>query len=180
MVSELINPNDLPEYGPAMQALSPMMRAFVLAVLNQRRRNNTAAARRAGYSEANVVGLRVTGHRLAHDSRVIAALHEEAGKRMETAAHIAAGIVVDVMTGKDTEDKDKLKAAGMILDRTGYGASQTINVNKTVTRKMDMSAAAAKIAEFRQKFPEHFARIVGGAAQTPAVIDGEFSEVPAK
>jgi phage terminase small subunit len=176
MASDLLDPNDLPEYGPAMQALSPMMRAFVLALLDQRgRRNNTAAARRAGYAGGSPVALRVTGHRLAHDARVIAALHEEAGKRMETAAHIAAGAVIAVMTKKDAKDKDVLKAAGMILDRTGYGAAQTINVNKTVTRKMDMSAAAAKIAEFRQKFPEHFARIVGGDA--PAVIDGEFTEV---
>jgi phage terminase small subunit len=179
MASDLIDPSDLPEYGPAMQALSPMMRAFVLAILDQRRRNNTAAARRAGYADNSAVALRVTGHRLAHDSRVIAALHEEAGKRMETAAHIAAGVVIGVMTKKDAKDKDVLKAAGMILDRTGYGAAQTINVNKTVTRKMDMSAAAAKIAEFRQKFPEHFARMVGVAEHAaPAVIDGEFTEVP--
>src|SRR6185437_12437438 len=175
MASDLINPGDLPEYGPAMQALSPMMRAFVLAVLDQRRRNNTAAARKAGYTNSEV-GFRVTGHRLAHDARVIAALHEEAGKRMETAAHIAAGVVVDVMTSPDAENKDRLKAAGMILDRTGYGASKTINVNKTVVRKMDLPAAAAKIAEFRQKFPEHFARIVGGDAPA-AVIEGEFTEV---
>ena len=176
MASDLINPGDLPEYGPAMQALSPMMRAFVLALLDQRRRNNTAAARRAGYSGDSPVSLRVTGHRLAHDARVIAALHEEAGKRLETAAHIAAAVAVGVMTDKDATHKDKLKAAGMVLDRTGYGASQTINVNKTVVRKMDLPAAAAKIAEFRQKFPEHFARIVGGNVPAP-VIDGEFSEV---
>ncbi len=161
-----------------MSALSDRMRAFVLAVLDQRKRNNTAAARRAGYSEASPGALRVTAHKIAHDPRVIAALHEEAGKRMETAAHIAAAVVVDVMTRKDAKDKDVLKAAGMILDRIGYGASQTINVNKTVVRKMDVSAAAAKIADFRRRFPEHFARMMGEAAPgLPAPVDGEFSEV---
>lgn len=157
-----------------MQALSPMMRAFVLALLDQRKRNNTAAARRAGYSDTSKVALRVTGYRLAHDPRVIAALHEEAGKRLETAAHIAASVVVDVMTSKDAENKDKLKAAGMLLDRTGFGASQTINVNKTVTRKIDVAAAAQKIAEFRRRFPNQFAKLIG----TPEIVDAEFSEVP--
>jgi phage terminase small subunit len=172
--TDLINPQDEPEFGPAMQALSPKMRAFVLAVLDQRRRNNTAAARRAGYSDTSAVAIRVHAHRLAHDARVIAALHEEAGKRLETAAHIAAGVVVDVMTDKEATNRDKLKAAGMLLDRTGFGASQTINVNKTVTRKMDVSAAQQKIAEFRQRFPEQFAKLLGGGAP---VIEGEFTEV---
>lgn len=174
MASDLVNPHDQPDFGPAMLSLSPMMRAFVLALLDQRRRNNSAAARRAGYSAASPVALRVTGHRLAHDARVIAALHEEAGKRLETAAHIAAGVVVDVMNDKEASHRDKLKAAGMLLDRTGFGASQTINVNKTVTRKMDVSAAQQKIAEFRQRFPEQFAKLIG---QGPPVIDAEFTEV---
>lgn len=174
MASDLINPSDNPEFGPAMLALTPMMRGFVLALLDQRgRRSNTAAARKAGYLNTEG-GMRVTGHRLSHDARVIAALHEEAGKRLETAAHIAASVVVDVMTNKDALNKDRLKAAGMLLDRTGFGASQTINVNKTVTRKMDVSAAAQKIAEFRQRFPEQFAKLLGGG---PPVLDGEFTEV---
>jgi phage terminase small subunit len=159
-----------------MQALSPRMRAFVLAVLDQRKRSNTAAARRAGYGGESAGAMRVTGHRLAHDPRVIAALHEEAGKRMETAAHIAASVVVGVMTRKDAKDRDVLKAAGMILDRTGFGAAQTINVNKTVTRKVDVSAAAGKIAEFRRRFPEQFAKLLGGEPAAP-VVDAEFSEI---
>lgn len=162
-----------------MSALSPRMRAFVLALLDQRKRNNGAAARKAGYSANNPVGLRVEGHRLSHDPRVIAALHEEAGKRLETAAHIAASVVVSVMTDKAASDKDKLKAAGMLLDRTGFGAAQTINVNKTVTRKMDVSAAAQKIAEFRRRFPEQFERLIGGGEAAPTVVEGEFTEVEA-
>ncbi len=176
MTTDLVNPADAPEFGPAMLALSPMMRAFVLALLDQRKRNNTAAARRAGYADPGGTNatVRVAGHRLAHDARVIAALHEEAGKRLETAAHIAAAVVVDVMTDKDAKHKDKLKAAGMLLDRTGFGVSQTINVNKTVTRKVDAAEAMSRIAEFRQKFPEQFAKLTG---TQPAVIEGEFSEV---
>lgn len=173
MAFDIINHDDQPEFGPAMKALSPMMRQFVLALLDQRKRNNAAAAKRAGYSATSPVAIRVAGHRLAHDARVIAALHEEAGKRMETAAHIAAGVVVQVMGDKDATNKDKLKAAGMVLDRTGFGVSQTINVNKTVTRKIDVSTAAAKIAEFRQKFPDQFAKLIGA----PEPIDAEFSEV---
>lgn len=161
-----------------MQALSPMMRGFVLALLDQRKRNNAAAARRAGYADpgGTNASVRVAGHRLAHDGRVIAALHEEAGKRLETAAHIAAGVVVTVMTDKDATNKEKLKAAGMLLDRTGFGAAQTINVNKTVTRKIDVSTAAAKIAEFRQRFPAQFAKLLGEPEPAP-VLEGEFSEV---
>lgn len=158
-----------------MLALNPMQRRFVLALLDQRRRrNNTLAARQAGYVDGHPGSLRVTGHRLAHDARVIAALHEEAGKRLETAAHIAAAVVTGVMTDKDATNKEKLKAAGMVLDRTGFGATQTLHVHKTVTRKMDVSAAAQKIAEFRRRFPEQFEKLIGN---DPAVIEGEFSEV---
>lgn len=166
----------MPEYGPAMQALSPMMREFVLALLNQRKRNHAAAAKRAGYSATSPVAIRVAGHRLAHDPRVIAALNEEATKRLDVAAHIAAGVIVGVMADKEATNKDKLKAAGMVLDRTNHGVTQTINVNKTVTRKVDVSEAALRIAEFRQKFPEQFAKMIGSGPE-PAVVDGEFSEV---
>lgn len=169
--------SDDPEYGPAMAALTDKQRGFVLAMIEVPGCSHAQAARRAGYSDVKE-GAKVRGHYLAHSPAVQEAIREEAGKRLNASSLAAAGVLMTLLTDDSILPKDRIKAAGMLLDRSGFGAAQTINVHKTVTRKMDVSAAAAKIAEFRQRFPEHFARMIGGAGQGAPVIDGEFSEVP--
>lgn len=161
-----------------MRSLTPKMRAFVQAMVGNPGCNRSKAAEAAGYSATSAVGLRVTVHRLMHDERVLAAMDELTVNRLQSTTLVAAAALEQIISSRRTEDRDKLKAIGMVLDRTGHSATQTINVNKTVTRKMDVSAAAAKIADFRRRFPEHFARMMGEAAPgLPAPVDAEFSEV---
>lgn len=167
--------SDDQEYGPAMRALNERQRLFVMAMIEVPGCTNADAARRAGYSDV-AEGAKVRGFYLAHSPAVQDAIREEASKRLSAASLTAAGVLMKLLTDDEIEPKDRIKAAGMLLDRSGFGASQTINVNKTVTRKMDVSAAAQKIAEFRQRFPEQFAKLLGGEPAAP-VIEGEFSEV---
>ncbi len=162
------------DFGPAMRVLSPLMRQFVQVMIENPGCNRSEAAKAAGYSPVSAGGLRVTVHRLMHDSRVLAAMDELTTQRLQSTTLVAAAALEQLILGGRAKDKDLLKAIGMVLDRTGHSAAQTINVNKTVTRKVDASEAMSRIAEFRQKFPEQFAKLTGSA---PPVIEGEFTEV---
>lgn len=166
--------NDEREYGPAMSVLTERQRRFVVALLDTPGCSHAQAARIAGYSDV-AEGAKVRGHEAAHNPAVQEALREEARKRLNSLSVVAANVMMDVMLDPDALPKDKLKAAAAVLDRTGFAATQNIEVNKTITRKIDASEAAAKIAEFRHKFPDQFAKLIGSPA--PAVVDGEFTEV---
>jgi phage terminase small subunit len=169
-----IEPIDDADFGPAMRTLSPLMRRFVQVMVENPGCNRSAAAAEAGYSAVSAVSLRVTVHRLMHDGRVLTALDELTTQRLQSATLMATAELERIISSEGTTAKDRLKAIGMVLDRTGHAAAQTINVNKTVTRKVDASEAMARIAEFRQKFPQQFAKLTGAA---PEVIEGEFAEV---
>lgn len=170
----LISDPDEGNLGPAMLALNPAQRRFVLARIEYPGITQGKAAEIAGYSNVKE-GAKVRGHHLSHNEAVLAAIHEVASKTMRSSTILAANVLVEIAGDADLDAKDRLKAAGMLLDRTGFGAAQTINVNKTVIRKVNASEAMAKIAEFREKFPLQFAKMIGSAAPEP--IEGEFSEV---
>lgn len=124
--------SDEVEYGPAMAALTERQRGFVIAMLTIPGCSHSRAAREAGYSDV-AEGAKVRGHECAHNPNVQAALREEAGKRLNSLSVVAANVMMDIMLSDDAAPKDKLKAAMAVLDRTGFAAAQTINVNKTVT-----------------------------------------------
>lgn len=153
-----------------MSALTERQRKFVLALIEVPGCSHAKAARLAGYSDVKE-GAKVRGHYAAHNPAVQEAIREEAGKRLSSLSVVAASVMMDVMLDPKSEAKDKLKAAAAVLDRTGFAAAQNINVNKTVTRRVDVSAAANKIAEFRRRFPEQFARLIGETALP--MIEGE-------
>lgn len=111
------------KFGPAMEKLNPRQRAFVLAMLDMGgAMNHTAAARAAGYSDTGGAdsGIRVAGHRLAHDIKIQAAIREEAGRRMNSGAIMAASVLIDIAA--NPVHKDQLKAATQLLDRAGLNA----------------------------------------------------------
>src|SRR3954453_12346600 len=64
-------------WEPAMAELNPKQRAFVLGYVCQTNADATAAARLAGYeSNGSDQSIRVTGFRLTHDPKVLAAIRE--------------------------------------------------------------------------------------------------------
>jgi phage terminase small subunit len=160
--------------GPAMESLTEKQRRFVMAIVDTPGITQGEAARAAGYQNSEG-GYRVQGHMLARNPAIQQAIREFAGARLNSNSLLGAEVLVEISRDPEASHKDRMKAAVYLLDRSGFGAAQTINVNKTVTRKVDASEAALRIAEFRQKFPEQFAKLLG--APEPVAVDGEFSEV---
>lgn len=113
--------------GPAMRALNERQQLFVVACFEQPKRDNTAAARVAGY-QGNDNTLRVTAHRLSHDPRIIAALREEGMRRMDMLGAKAIDKLGDVLESA-TDHKTSLKAIEMVLNRVGFH-SRTEHINK--------------------------------------------------
>lgn len=134
--------------GPCMKALNERQRLFVIALLDLGgRKNHRRAAQFAGYEGGPLV-LRVTGHRLAHDPKVQAALLEEAKARLQSSTVAAVNLIEDVLTSTRYDIKDRMKAATMVLDRGGLHAltehKVDVNVNDTRAEKLLRVVALAK------------------------------------
>jgi len=115
------------EYGPAMQRLSPMRRAFVIALLNDPSDNATRAAIEAGYSK-EINSAKSIGSRLRTDKAVLEAIHECAVAQLNSLKLIATQTCQEVMRSPITAPRDKLRAAAMVFDRCGMGPESTQNV----------------------------------------------------
>ncbi len=163
------------ELGPKMLALSEKQRRFVLELVADPLMSRTEAARLAGYQNSNPDGaaLRVAGHRLMHDQRIIDAMHEQAGKRLWALSMKAAHRVDQMLDSED--EKIALKAAVAVLDRTGFGAQQNINIHQTV-RDESSKAILGRIEALADRLGVPVAGLLGGKVAAP-VVDGEFSEV---
>jgi phage terminase small subunit len=160
------------ELGPEMAALNERQRRFVMAMIERPGITQGRAAKMAGYSPSSDGLLRKTGHFLAHNSAVQAAIRAEAGKRLHSASLIAANVVVAMLTDDQVSPKEKLRAAGMLLDRTGFAAVQKIDV----TRKDESGTAVLdQIKQLAQRLGLPVQALLGGPK--PAVVEGEFSEV---
>jgi hypothetical protein len=103
----------------------------------------------------------------------LAAISEESGKRLRSASLLASDFLVRMILDDDVAMKDRAKVAVALLDRGGFGAAQTINVNKTTTDRTG-KAIMDRIAALSQKLGVDAGRLLGPA---PAVVEGEFSEV---
>lgn len=163
---------DEAELGPKMRALNERQRAFVMAIIEHPGITQGKAAELAGYQNSPG-GHRVKGHLLAHDERVIAAIHEVAGQRMRSSSLLAADVVVQLLGSSD--EKIALKAAGMLLDRVGFGAQQNININQHVTDNSG-KALMERIRALSQRLGLDEQKLLGGKPAAP-VVEGEFSEV---
>jgi hypothetical protein len=163
---------DTDDFGPAMSGLTEKQRGFVLAMIEFPGISQADAARRAGYSDKSE-GAKVAGHYLAHNAAVQEAIREEAGKRLNAASLTAAGVLLKLLTDDEISPKDRIKAAGMLLDRSGFGAAQTINVNKTVTDRTG-PAMLDRIRALAAANGIDPMKLLGGNSP---VVDAEFSEV---
>jgi phage terminase small subunit len=167
--------SDEGEYGPKMLALPERQRRFVEVLLDQPNIPRHKAVELAGYQNSNPEGSghRVTAHRLMHDERVIAALHEHAGRRMRSHSLLAANVLASLLNSED--EKIALKAAGMLLDRVGFGAQQNINIHQTV-RDESSKAILQRIEALADRLGVPVAGLLTAKPAAP-VVDAEFSEV---
>lgn len=114
--------------GPAMRNLNQRQQAFVVAMIEMGGINYTRAALAAGYGNGNLESAAVQGNRLAHDEMVLAAIHEEAHRRLRSGAIMAVQTLLEIAGNPQAENKDRLKAVEMMLNRSGLHAVTEHNV----------------------------------------------------
>lgn len=157
-------------FGPAMQALTERQRLFVLAALDDGgTKSNTEYARAAGYNGSPAT-LQVTGHRVAHDPKVLDAMIEEGTKRMHSGVIVATSELVRLCRGA-LKDADKLKAIDMLLNRVGLHAKTEHKL--TVRRESNEAEMIESITKLATEFGMDPAKLLGRTQ----IIDADFKEV---
>lgn len=163
------------DLGPAMRALEPRRRAFVVAMIEAPHLSYTQAALRAGYS-GTPGSLGVQAHRLAHSEKVLAAYHEEANKRLRAGAILGASVLVQI--ARDNTHKDQLKAAMTLLNRVGlHEKTEHKHVVERPTDDIEVKRQIVALAKELGVDPRVF---LGKNAELPALaapVDAEFEVI---
>ena len=158
------------ELGPAMRRLNEKQQNFVYAMIEFGGLNNSKAAQAAGY-EGGPDSLKVTGYRLAHDSKIQEAMREMGPRMLNAGLFIAARFVLETIDNPQIDTKDRLKAAEMVMNRTGMHATSEHKV--AVTHKDETSDEMIKRIEALSKnLGIDSKKLLGN------IIEAEFEEVP--
>lgn len=175
MADELATEVGEGECGPAMAVLNERQRAFVRAYIALGRngyQDNSLAAKEAGYTGSDE-HLRVQGHRLSHDPRVMAAILEEAKKGVSVAAAVVGyPVLVEIALDADAPRKDRIKCALALMDRGGIPAMTEHKVSVDHGPNNERMLALAK--RFAAELGVDETRLLGVNRD---VIDVEFAEV---
>ena len=156
-----------PDFGPAMTALLPKYRAFVLAYCTTAGAVGTEAARQAGYSHQEAQALRVTASRLMHKPTVLAAIREVCMQNIASDAPVMVEALKRVALNQ--QHKDQVKALGMLLNRGGLPDVTEKNINVNVT--MSNQQKIAEITQFAEEMGLDPKTLLGN------VTDVDFEEV---
>lgn len=136
--------------GPAMRNLpTDRQRLFVVAMLETGGRNISDAARLAGYADNGNGTIRVLASRLSHDEKILAAMSEESTRRLQSGQILAVSTVLSIMDNGAAKDSDRLKAAEMLMNRTGMHATSehkvtTQDISRTDDEVMERIKFLAK------------------------------------
>jgi hypothetical protein len=204
MTSKFLLPNedeDEDELSPKMAACSKQERLFIRALFAHPGHGAGArSARLAGYGNANSPNVTFwrAANRLFNRPRVIAAIAEMTGQQLRSDGPMAVKTVREIM--KDTDHKDRLKAARTVLERADP-VEQRISgeIHHTITDRRDRDGDTLKylrhlkdagvnrdalvkifgfsgLSIYENKLAALELAEKSGAA-LPAVIDGEFTEL---
>jgi phage terminase small subunit len=165
--------------GPAMLALTPPRRRFVVALLETGTDDNSLAASMAGFGGTQDSKWQA-GHRLSRDPKVQAAIKEEADRRLRGGMILAASALREIVASPT--HKDRFKAAVELLNRGGLIVQTEHKVIVEDNRLSDEIEAG--IIAMAQRIGVDPTRLLGSnskAAQKAnakeAAIDGEYTEV---
>jgi hypothetical protein len=170
-----IRVDDEDRLGPAMLRLSKRRRAFVVAALEMPCATQAQVARAAGFgtptSSDNV--MKVRGCQLMHSEKIIAALHEEASKRLRSSTVLGAAVLVEI--AKDPSHKDRLRAAEMLLNRTGF---HELHERKLTVEHRDLTGAelTARITELAHRLGVDPSRLLGQNLAPMKLIEAKAME----
>lgn len=153
--------------GPCMEALSDRQRQFVLALI-QTGCSQSKAAELAGY-RGGPHTWKATGWRLAHDSRVQAAIHEEAQKLIRGTSVMAVRVIEGLAADKNVDPKVRLKAATELLNRSGLHAQSEHKV--TVERHLTDGEIRGQLLELARQLDLDPRKVLGAAFPVDAVFE---------
>lgn len=172
-----LEPYEVPEnLGPAMEACTEMERKFVAAYVEHPNYTAAQLAKVAGSAGATPKALQVTGWRIMHGERFLAAVNEEASKRLRLGGLIGVAVMLEI--ANNPAHKDRLKAAGMLADRTGFHAlsEQKITVDdKRPQSKRELIEAIAAIGKEMGLDDTAILKLTG--PPDPNIVDAEFTPV---
>lgn len=160
---EIDDPNE-EHFGPKMLKLTPLQRRFVWAVLNFPGGKDWQIAKAAGYSTNSHGALRVQAHVLFHSEKVIAALHEEASKRLRSSSVLGVSILVKI--AQTDGHRDQLRAAEALLNRVGL---HEMTEHKVTVDHRDETGEAmiGRVAALAKKLGIDPAVLLGGGEPVP-------------
>jgi hypothetical protein len=134
--------------GPKMNALPPMRRAFVRALMNQGTRNATEAYKAAGYSQSPGNHQGGNASILMHDDAVQEAIQEEAKRRVCSMLPLAVHTVGEIMENPQEGGATRLKAATVVMDRGGvHAVSERITTEAPLERDPDQIKRIMALAQ---------------------------------
>lgn len=169
---------DFGEIGPALRALTPRQRRFVLCFLAGGARNASAAYRDAGYGGDNDT-VKANAWRLIHDPKIQQAIAEETKARLQgNGAALASELLLEVMQNPTAATKDRLRAAELTMNRTGLHA--TTEHKMTVEHSVDETTLINKVKRLSLELGLDADKLLAGtsmALQAPAAVDAEFEVV---
>jgi hypothetical protein len=162
--------------GEAMRQITPQQRAWVLAYVEAGDENATAAARRAQYGkdshspEAAKTTQKITGYRLSHEPKIIAAMRELAEDRFRIAGYRATQAMLELV--KDPTHKDHFRALERVLAQTGMGV--VMQIEHKHTHSLDEREIIKRIALLAQSQGMDPVKLLGSRGVT---VDADFEVV---
>lgn len=171
----LVHPEAI--YGPAMKALSEPQRAFVNALIETGAEDYTRAAAMAGYGGTEG-SRRVSACKLMQNPKVLAAMREEADRRIHGSVLLATAALEEIV--RDKQHKDRFKAADRLLERAGLIVETSHRV--TVEDNRTTEEIEKRVTELAVKYglnpKQLLGRVSTGVAEKNNAVDAEFTEVP--
>lgn len=157
------DPNDRSYDGKTMGALTARKRAFVISMLQQgvNPKAARAAAAAAGYRPEY-------GYELMRDDGILAALREEATKRLAGAALVGVNVLLDI--AQSPTHKDQFRAAKELAGINGFTAEQRIVVEHI---SEDSKQQLRQIREMAAQLGMDPKALIEAAG----IIDAEFEDV---
>ena len=157
------DPNDRAYDGKAMGALSTRKRQFVIAMLQQgvNPKACAVAAASLGYHPKY-------GYELMRDDGILAAMREEATKRLAGAALVGVNVLLDI--AQSPTHKDQFRAAKELAGINGFTAEQRIVVEHI---SEDSKAQIRQIRDMAAQLGLDAKQLIASAG----IVDAEFTEV---
>lgn len=154
--------------GEAYESLTDQQKRFVTAmvVVGVKKDFGAEAARLAGYEKYH----KQEAYRLMRNPRVLEAIREEAGKRLQASALLGAMVLEEIAL--DPLHKDRLKAATELLNR---GGMQLIEKHEHIVKDERSAAELVQyIKSMAQKHGLDPRKLLGQSEP----VDAQFTEVP--